>query len=73
MIIASNGKSEILPVVFFDITCAIEWSFPRMDQKFSEFSEFRESDKSLKHELDLIYRSSLLPVSHTRDGRFKPF
>ena len=34
-----------------------------MDQKFSEFSEFRESDKSLKHELGSIERSSLLPVS----------
>ena len=33
------------------------WSFPQIDQKFSEFSEFRESDKSLKHELDSIQRS----------------
>ena len=26
-----------------------------MDQKFSDFSEFRESDKSLKHKLGLIF------------------
>ena len=29
---------------------------------FSEFIEFRESDKSLKHELDSIEGSCLLPV-----------
>ena len=29
-----------------------------MDQKFSEFSELRESDKSLKHELGGILRSN---------------
>ena len=34
------------------IECAT--SFPYMDQKFSEFSEFRESDKSLKHKLGSI-------------------
>ena len=50
-----------------------------MNQKFSEFSEFRESDKSMEHEL-----GSLLPVScwcrgnyiglslpHTGGGRFE--
>ena len=31
----------------------IQWSFPRMDQKFSDFSEFRECDKSMKHKLGL--------------------
>ena len=31
-----------------------------MDQKFSEFSEFRESDKTLKHEL-VQFKD---PVSH---------
>ena len=46
-----------------------------------KFTEFRESDKSLKHELGWIYISSLLPVSswhcsdisvlYTRDSRFK--
>ena len=30
-----------------------------MDQKFSEFSEFREYDKSLKHEMGSILRSFL--------------
>ena len=34
--------------------------FPK-ERKFSEFNEFRKSDKSLKYE-----RSSLLPVSYTR-------
>ena len=29
-------------------------SWKQMDQKFSEFREFRESDKSLKHELGSI-------------------
>ena len=55
-----------------------------MNQKFSEFSEFRESNKSMKHELGSILRSSLLPVSccccgnyiglsipHTGGGRFE--
>ena len=32
-----------------------------MEQEFTEFSELRESDKSLKHELG----SHLTPVSHT--------
>ena len=30
-----------------------------MDKKFSEFRKFRESDKSLKHELDSVKGSSL--------------
>ena len=30
-----------------------------MDQKLSEFSEFREYDKSLKHEMGSILRSFL--------------
>ena len=30
------------------------WSYPEVKQKFSEFNEFRESDKSLKHELGSI-------------------
>ena len=30
-----------------------------MDQKFSEFNELKESDKSLKHELGSIYLSSI--------------
>ena len=40
-----------------------------MNQNFSEFSEFRESDKSLKEELGSIQRFSLLPVSCWRCGR----
>ena len=32
--------------------------FPKMEDKFSEFSEFKESDKSLKHKI-----FCLLPVS----------
>ena len=35
--------------------------FPKLSRTFSEFSEFRESDKSLKHELGSIYKD---PVSH---------
>ena len=52
-----------------------------MDQKFSELNKFRESDKSLKHELDSVLISFLLPVScwrcgsilvsYTAGGRFK--
>ena len=34
-----------------------------MERKFHEFCELRESDYSLKHELVVIERSSLLPVS----------
>ena len=29
----------------------LHWSFPYIERKFSEFSEFREPDKSLKYEL----------------------
>ena len=29
-------------------------SFPQMKQKFSEFSKFKEADKSLKHDLGSI-------------------
>ena len=50
-----------------------------MEWKFSEFNEFREYDKSLKHELGscLLHVScwhcgSTL-VSNTRGGRFEPF
>ena len=30
------------------------WSFNYIEQGFTEFSKFRESDKSLKHELESI-------------------
>ena len=30
------------------------WSFPLLEQIFIEFSEFRESERSLKHEMELI-------------------
>ena len=59
------------------------WTFSEMSRTFTEFSEFRESDKSLEHELGSIQRSCLSHVScwhcgnildsHTRGGRFKPF
>ena len=55
-----------------------------MNQKFSEFSEFRAFDKSLKHELGSILRSSSatcillvhsnyigLSLPHTGGGRFE--
>ena len=32
----------------------IQWSFPKLEKEFTEFSKFRESDKSLKHELESI-------------------
>ena len=32
----------------------VHWSFPSIEHEFIEFSEFRESDKSLKHGLGLI-------------------
>ena len=32
----------------------LQWSFPWMERKFGGFSKFRESDKSLKHELGSI-------------------
>ena len=41
---------DILRKHYF-IQIETQWSFPLMDQKFSEF---RESDKSLKHELGSI-------------------
>ena len=54
-----------------------------MEQEFTEFSEFRESDKSLKHELGSFPRSCLSPVSfwccgsmlvsYTKGCRFEPF
>ena len=39
-----------------------------MEELFSEFNEFKESDKSVKHELESIIRSSLLPVSDWHFG-----
>ena len=36
--------------------------FPKGKRSFIEFSEFKKSDKSLKHELWSIHRSSLSPV-----------
>ena len=48
-----------------------------MNQKFSEFSEFRESEKSLEHELGSIYDPLCylclagILVSYTGGSRFK--
>ena len=52
-----------------------------MNQKFSEFNEFRESEKSLKHKLGKnlkilsvsSWRCGNNLVSNTRDGRFEPY
>ena len=54
-----------------------------MEQKFSEFNEFSQSDKSLKRELGSMKRSLLshlsywhsssILVSTTRGGRLEPF
>ena len=54
-----------------------------MEQEFTEFGKFRESDKSMKHEWESIYRSCLshvswwccgnILVSNTRGARFEPF
>ena len=40
---------------------------------FNEFSEFRESDKSLKHAWGSIQRSSLLLLAHEIAGLNIPF
>ena len=42
-----------------------------MEWKFSEFSKFRESDKSVKHEHGYILGSSLLPVSCWLSGNIQ--
>ena len=48
-----------------------------MDQKFHEFSKFRESEKSLKHELGdvllpvSLWYSDITSVSYTGDSGFK--
>ena len=52
-----------------------------MDQKFGKFSQFRESDKSLMHELGLIkrfcfsyvscWRCGSMLVCYTKDSRFE--
>ena len=42
-----------------------------MEWKFSEFSKFRESDKSLKHDLGSILGSSLLPMSCWLSGNIQ--
>ena len=54
-----------------------------MEQEFNEFSTFRVSDKSLKHELESISSSCFLHVSccccgsnlssNTMGDRFDPF
>ena len=54
-----------------------------MEQKFNEFNEIKESDKSMKHELESIERSFVSHVScwHcgsisvycTRGSRLEPF
>ena len=42
-----------------------------------EFSDFMESDKSLKHELESVLKilslTSVFLVSNIPDGRFEPF
>ena len=45
-----------------------------MDQKFSEFSELIESDKSMKHDLGSIAPVLLrdMVASYTRDSSFEP-
>ena len=51
-------------------TCGI-WNngvFSKWSRTFIEFSEFRESEKSLKHELGSILGSALLPVSLWSSG-----
>ena len=63
--------------------CKFQWSFPQMEQEFNEFSTFRVSDKSLKHELESISSSCFLHVSccccgsilasNTMGDRFDPF
>ena len=53
-----------------------------MEQKFNEFNEIKESDKSMKHELESIERSFVSHVScwhcgsisvSYRDSRLEPF
>ena len=54
-----------------------------MELKMSKLSEFRKSEKSLKHKLESIWRSCLshvtywhcgsILVSYTRDHKFQPF
>ena len=61
----------------------MEFSRNGMERKFSEFIEFKESDKSLRHELGSTQRSCLshlscmccgsILVSDTRDSRFELF
>ena len=48
-----------------------EWCYPKVRTRllvFFEFSEFTESDKSLKHELGSLWRSSLLHMSSWHRG-----
>ena len=49
-----------------------------MEQEFTDISEFRDSDISLKHELGYLSCVSCwcfgsILVSNTRCGRFEPF
>ena len=37
-----------------DTDNTVHLSFPQIEQDFSEFSIFRETDESLKHELDSV-------------------
>ena len=44
-----------------------------MEQEFSEFSEFRESDKSLKHELHWQIQGGVVPRTSVRGSKFFHF
>ena len=83
-IIASNVQQNSMATGSGQITH--KGVFPKRSRTFIEFNgfnEFRQSDKSVKHELDSILRSCLshvsfrhcdgMQVSYARGGRFEPF
>ena len=63
------------------MTCSLTMEFSLIERKFSGFREFRESDKSMKHELSSIWRSVLshvscwhcghIPAPHKKGCRFE--
>ena len=49
-----RGGNECYLSKPFVCTGPQHWSFPYIEEKFGEFGEFRESDKSPRHELGSI-------------------
>ena len=60
---------KLLPII---LRFPTQWSFPYIEGKFSDFTELRESNKSLRHVLGSIQRFCMLPFPCRRCDISRP-